>query len=281
MNSQEPIKLQDFLKTYTTINSKFIDDFFGLYDINTSDSDFVIDLDKVVKWLKTLKKHIKKTLIESYSENLDYKIKVLPPKGRGRPVEEITLTPTCFKRLCMMSRTEKAEEVRTYFIQLEAYMDKYKSHIINALQKKIAKIEGELKPIPEIKKGGVIYVLKTKDADNIFKIGRSKNFENRLKTHQSSHSNKIEIAFVFETDDIESVENCMKGLLKDKQYRKNKEFYEIDLEILRSLIESCNCMNMMISNKEVAMKDPKCSYIIKILENAKKSKNVLYDVMQK
>ena len=36
----------------------------------------------------------------------------------------------------MLSRTKKAEEVRTYFIELEKLMDKYKNYIIEALNKK-------------------------------------------------------------------------------------------------------------------------------------------------
>ena len=82
---------------------------------------------------------MKITLIESYQENIDYKIKVLPPKGQGRPSEEIMLTPSCFKRLSMMSRTPKAEQVRDYFLKIEAHLDKYKNYIFESLCKKIDK----------------------------------------------------------------------------------------------------------------------------------------------
>ncbi len=37
------IPLQDFLKKYSSISNKFIDDFFSLYTINTDDTEFVID----------------------------------------------------------------------------------------------------------------------------------------------------------------------------------------------------------------------------------------------
>jgi hypothetical protein len=36
------ILLQEYLKKYSTISSKFIDDFFSLYDRNTNTDDFVI-----------------------------------------------------------------------------------------------------------------------------------------------------------------------------------------------------------------------------------------------
>ena len=50
------ISLQNYLKKYSTINNKFIDDFFSLYDINTTNDDFVINLDNVIKWLQARKK---------------------------------------------------------------------------------------------------------------------------------------------------------------------------------------------------------------------------------
>ena len=34
-------------------------------------------------------------------------------------MEEITITPDCMKRMCMLSTTKKAEDVRTYFIKIE------------------------------------------------------------------------------------------------------------------------------------------------------------------
>jgi phage anti-repressor protein len=36
----------------------------------------------------------------------------------------------------MLSKTKKAEEVRTYFLEIEKYINKYKDHIIEVLNKK-------------------------------------------------------------------------------------------------------------------------------------------------
>ena len=116
----------------------------------------------------------------------------------------------------MMSRTEKAKEVRKYFIDLEEHIDKYKGHIIESLNKKVSKYEHELKPDEIKNESGCIYVLKTQETlENVYKIGKTENFKNRLKTHQSSHPEKLEIAYVYETDKINQVESCLKNLLKD------------------------------------------------------------------
>jgi hypothetical protein len=42
------ISLQDFLKKYSSISNKFIDDFFSLYTIDTNDDDLIIDFENWV-----------------------------------------------------------------------------------------------------------------------------------------------------------------------------------------------------------------------------------------
>lgn len=275
------ISFQEYLKRYTTISNKFINDFCGLYNVKTTNNDFIINLDKIASWLGSLKKHIKKTLIETYQENIDYKIKLMPPSGRGRPSEEIMLTSSCAKRISMMSRTPNAEQVREYFLQLEAHLDKYKNHIINALNKQISGYKKELKPQEEIPTTGAIYVLKTtEELEDVYKIGRTQNFKERLKTHQSSHPDKIEIAFVYETENIEQVEGCLKDALKSKGYRKRKEFYEVDGDILKELIVQCDCMHLRLRKKTKNIKYANCRYIIHIAKNMMESgqnKKVLLD----
>ena len=63
--------LIEFLKKYSNINNKFIDDFFSLYDINNKNK-FIIDLDKVSKQLISKKGNLKNTLMKSYELNKDY-----------------------------------------------------------------------------------------------------------------------------------------------------------------------------------------------------------------
>lgn len=271
MNSSiSNITLQNYLKQYSSINNKFIDDFFNLYNVKTSNDDFVINLEKVAKWLNCKKFTINETIRNSYQIDVDYKInKSSIQKLTGRPREEIMITPNCFKRLCMMSRTEKAEEVRSYFIALEDHINKYKGYIIEGLNKKISKYEKELKPVEIQNESGSIYVLKTTETiEGVYKIGKTENFKKRLQSHQSSHPNKLDIAYVYETDMINQVESCLKNLLKDKAYRKRKEFYEIDIDILKSLIKTCECMTLSIRKKTKDIKNEECKYILMITKNA-------------
>ena len=268
------VNLQQYLEAYSSINNSFIKDFFSLYKYDTTSADFVINLDKIVRWLKSYRSTLKRTLVKSYIENKDYIVNLEKP-GKGRPAETVLLTPDCFKRLCMLSRTKKAEEVRSYFIELEAHLDKYKDYIIAGLTNKVAKYEAELKPVPEITTKGAIYVLETsEDLDGVYKIGRTKNFADRLKVHQSSHPDKIKIAYVYETDNIEAIERCLKSVLKTKLYRNRREFYEIDLDSLKEVIKSCNCTTMLVANKDKTHKSSECNYIAHIVKDTDKNEKL-------
>ena len=244
------LELKEFLKKYSTVPNTFLDEFYDMQITNNVSTDFKIDLDILSKWLDARKDHLKETLLTSYNENIDYTIKQEINKGRGgKPTDRIMLTNDCFKRLCMLSRSKKAEMVRTYFISLEKLIDKYKDHIIKSMEEKIKQLENNQKPIVN-PQSGVVYVLKTdKSIQDLYKIGKTKMFKNRMKTHNSSHNDNIEVIFVYETNDIDKVEGCLKVMLKDKQYKKRKEFYEVDIDLIKELISKCDELQLKIKNK--------------------------------
>ena len=108
----------DYLKKYSTINSKFIDDFFGLYD-SKDKYNFSINIEAIAKWLNMTTGHIKDTLLYSYKEKIDYKIIKGKSNGmKGKPKDTILLTPKCFKLMSMQSKTKKAIQVREYYYEL-------------------------------------------------------------------------------------------------------------------------------------------------------------------
>lgn len=259
--------LEEYLKKYSNISHKFIDDFFGLYNHKTLDSDFVINLEVLVKWLGAIKASIKETLIKTYSEDIDYIVKKDKDQKFGRPRDIIMLTPECMKRLCMMSRTKKAEEVRSYFIELEKFIDKYRNNLFD-------KYETNQKPIIESQNEGVIYVLQTDlNLSGVYKIGKTMDFKSRLRTHQSSHEDNVKTKLVFRTDFINEVEDCLKYYMHEKKYRKYKEFYEVDIEIIKKMIKKCDKMSV-VARKTIAGKDSKKGYFIYIdkKDNNKESK---------
>jgi hypothetical protein len=109
------------------------------YDKNI---DFVVDLDKVWKWLGFSQKIDCKRLIEKHFKlTMDYKNLAFPdgkvvveedklaldsPKASldkekhgGQNKQTILLTIKCFKSLCLKAQTKKASEIHEYYMKLE------------------------------------------------------------------------------------------------------------------------------------------------------------------
>ena len=248
------ITFLDFLKKYSSISNTFLEDFFNLYNRNTSDNDFVIDLKNVAKWLKVNLKVLRETLKKSYTKNIDYidNSNKIQKKGSGGHTLKITLlTPNCFKKICQLTKSKKGDEVREYFIKVEETLFKYKNYIIEGLEEKIKKLEQNQKP-KVYPKRGVIYVFETPNSpqNSLYKIGKTKDLKQRLKSHQSPLSHDINILYYFETEDIDSVEKCAKTFMKKYQYRKYKEVYQVNIDIIKDVISSCGKIPENIKLKE-------------------------------
>jgi phage anti-repressor protein len=232
-----------FLKKYTPISNDFIDDFFSVYTIDTAPGEFVVDLDTAVKWLNVLKGSVKRTLINSYTKGVDYKVKSHTQqdgRGKGR-LERILLTPDAFKTLCMMSRTPKAAEVRAYFVAVEASLFKYRDNIMADMAKRIGVLERNQAPKALQQTDGVIYIVKASETmDSVFKIGRTKDLTTRLRSHGSAAADSLDVVYIYKTKCLEKVEACIKAMLKDKQYRKYKEVYQVDLALVKDIIKTCD-----------------------------------------
>jgi phage anti-repressor protein len=234
------ITFADFLKKYSTIPNQFINDFYGIVkDYRDLDDLFYISLEDVSKWINQRKGNIKRTLLKNFSKNVDYTLEKVVERG-GKPKENILLKSSTFKKLCMMLNNKKAKEVREYFLKVEETLDKYKNYIINSLKTQVKKIDTSLKSRKKPSKG-VIYGFEINDNNRKFiKIGKSKDFLQRMKQHNSSHADKIDVEFIFETDNFDEVEGCIKGIMKKYQYRKGKEVYEVEMDKLKELTDGCD-----------------------------------------
>lgn len=195
------------------------------------------------KWLQiTTKSEFKKTLTNSYKKNVDYivtKQKIATGKG-GHNNEIIKLTPTAAKKFCLRSKSKRGDDVRQYFIGIEHTLYKYKDYIVDGLNAKIEQLENNQKPKIHPNKG-IINVFKALNTENtsLYKIGRSINSKSRFNAHNSPLANDLSIVLIHETENVKQVESCIKNFMKEAQYRKYKEIYQIDKEILKKTIERC------------------------------------------
>jgi phage anti-repressor protein len=235
------LSLKDFLKKYSLLSDEFIDDFYEIYDFNESDNnDFIINLESIAKWLECKKGKLKKTLLNTYDQNIDW-ITKKEKKGKISKInrEIILLTPDCFKRLCLLSKTKKSEEVRTYYLELEKLINNYKNYIIEGLKKTVDMLENNQKEIPSNIKG-TVYILKSpKDIDGIYRFGQTEDFKKRIQNYNSANSDKMKILKIYETKNPKKIETCVLGQIKELRYKKRKDFYEIDLKLLKNITKDC------------------------------------------
>jgi phage anti-repressor protein len=247
----ENITFRDFLKKYSLLTNEFIDDFYNIYEYDeNNNANFIIDLEVVSKWLDSYKHKLKKTLVKSYILSFDYIIKLEKNAKISKSNKEIILlTPDCFKRLCLMSKTRKAEEVRSYYLELEKLLNNYKNYIIKGLQKTINILENNQKEKPKNIKG-VVYILQSpKDIDGIYRFGKTNDFNSRINNYNSANSDKMKIIKIFETKNIDTIEKCVIEQIKPLRYKKRKDFYQIDLKILTSVIKDCQNLTLKYKGK--------------------------------
>ena len=243
--------MEKFLKKFSSVPNGFIEDFFNISKESYGDNELSINFDKVVAWLNVIKYNLKRLLIKNFVEDFDYVIHKAKKYNNNRGsnyVDNILITPDCFKELCMLSQTSKAKEVRQYYISIEKIIRQYHKYIQEKLYRKINLLEINQKPKFNID-GGIIYFfkalnnIKIDDAEeDLYKIGKTSNKKKRFNTYNSSNANDIEPLFIIEVDDIDSVENCIKNLIKEYQYRKNKEIFRIDVNTLKFVFSKCNSL---------------------------------------
>lgn len=137
---------------------------------------------------------------------------------------------------------------------MEKLIKQYFEIIKAEMYRKIGLLEKNQKPKVNIN-GGVIYILKALNGDvSLYKLGKTENLKNRLNTYNSGNANDVEPLFILPVNDIDSVESCVKKACKKHQYRKYKEVYEIDIDVLKEVISECNDfvnkLASLLSNKK-------------------------------
>lgn len=231
-----------FIKQTTTVPEKFVDELFEFYNEDTLPTDFVINIDHVAKWLQATKKELTKTLRTTYKLNIDYtKTKSKDPASpKSKYYMRYMLTPECFKMMCMASAAKNGRAVRQYFIEVEAMYIKYRHQLMEGMKLDNERLLRNQRPKNVDPKAGYIYVFKASDQLNLHRIGRSSNIKRRITEHQSSRADDIDVLYQFKTDDIVFVESCIHKALKDKRYRKYKEVFEADIDMIKMLLNKCS-----------------------------------------
>jgi phage anti-repressor protein len=245
--------MEDFIKYHTTLPNEFINDFFMISKDEYDEKDKIINFDLVIKWLEVTKGNLKRLLVDNFDKEFDYSIEKNTVKRKTTGATTITtiyITPNCFRELCMMSKTNRAKLVRKYFIEMENIVKKFHTNTRIEMEKTIGLLKANQKPkVNDV--GGKIYILKALNSNvTLYKLGKTKDLKNRLNTYNSvltlqvtdqrGNANDVEPLFKINVNNIQAIEDCVKGLVKSFQYRKHKEVYEIKFDILTKLMKACS-----------------------------------------
>lgn len=251
--------LDEFLVRYGGVTSEIATQFSTMYSSSTSQQDPVIDLDMYVTLMVTQPRpNVLLLLRASYVEGIDYVMRKSPTAGRrhgGHMKKLVLLTPDCFKRLCMRSRTAAAETVRSYFLRMETLTRRYfgaqaaksQTNVTVLLGNQRQRGASENKPESASEQDGDtqlmgdMYIFAVKGrVRNLFRVGSTYNFKRRMREHGSSHADSLEARVTrIRVCDARKVEQCVNVWLRDTKYRRGKEVYQVDYETIKETVMTC------------------------------------------
>lgn len=249
MNNRPELSTPDIIKLFTAVPATFVDDFYSLYDRKNIGEKYIIDFDKLSQWLDVDKKNLLRTLRSSYKRGDDFietKEKIKNREiGIGNHYKlKVMLTSDCMKRLCMRSRSEKAETVRTYFIEIDEFINHYSDQIVDGIVDDIEKLQknNNLNDGP-----GYLYIFKV--AKHLNKIGYTDDLKKRLSTYNTGRATDVKLLYTYRVEHKKEVEQCVKEFMKEKRFKKRREIYKIDSEIIVKLIKYCATMSFKLHFK--------------------------------
>lgn len=89
-------------------------------------------------------------------------------------------------------------------------------------------------------KGSAIYIIKQNyNNKTYYKIGHTTNLNTRLHTYNTGLVNKLHYNFYALIEDAK-IDACIKKIMKNEEYIKNKEFYKTSLNTIFKFIHKCN-----------------------------------------
>jgi hypothetical protein len=233
----------------------FVASFYGFlkYDSNT---DFVIDLDDVWKWVGFAQKVKATVLLEKhfimdkdYTKSLSQAGKQSDHTRGGHNKEIFMLNVATFKRFCLKAGTKKADEIHEYYVKLEETLHEVvqeeSTELKTQLEQKTILLENTEKTVEKIREktlveqfgrntqcvyyGSIDNVSDTNE--RLLKFGNSNNLAGRVSQHKETYSN-FRLLNAFKVENKLQVENEMKEhpLFAERQRTitiKSKNYIEL------------------------------------------------------
>ncbi|MEY3420068.1 MAG: Anomala cuprea entomopoxvirus, partial [Bacteroidota bacterium] len=233
------------------------------------EKDFIIELNKVWKWLGFSRiDHCKRVLEKYFINNIDYKI-TLPKLGErknegGYNKETILLNVKTFKKLCLKSNTKRADSIHDYFIRLEEVLQDILLEESKELQKELSQKQIELERTKKqletktklaVKKwfdqepGHTIYGYKSESQD-LVTIGKSKNIKCR-ESDYLTHNPDGKMFYIRRCYNCDLAEKVLHHILDKYREERNREWFNISEELTIYTIDTvCDFLDSFINCSE-------------------------------
>lgn len=190
----------------------------------------------------------------------------------------ITVSPDCFKELCMHIGTNKSKEIKKYYIELEKvfkfyleYQNEYRRLELETKDKELENKQKELEETKdkvmdmerdfqhkELEFDEFIYIATNESyhKQNVYKIGKSSKLNKREKCFNTFFINgqKVYYIYIFQCHNSRVLEQLLFTCLSNYKYNKVNELFNIELSKLYKMIFNIGCKyNSIInfSNKEL------------------------------
>jgi len=283
-NISEHINVNENLLTVTELlekinysyNKLYFDKFWGCI---TDEKWLYIDNDMLI-WIgyncnemKDNKKKYISLLKDNFEEINDYKIcnnKEFKENIQGtlESLENIKLnthnktrhlivSTDCFKQSLMLLRTNKAKEIRKYYIELEKifklYLDYQNEYKLQYQVQQTLKIQNELSNInrntklekhkylvDKFKNKRCVYIIEIKEGVYI-KIGSTQDIYNRLSAMNTAYSTSCIVLDIFEC--VNNFREVEQNILNNTQIKKNLYKEKINGVMPKEIVELCDSFN--------------------------------------
>lgn len=276
--SYQTLFIQKIKENFTeSQQNMFVSSFYCYLNYNTK-TDYVISLDDVWKWLGFGRKNdCKKVITKNFTEDVDYKVIVKPATevavkdtnaqnlgGAGLNKELVLMNITTFKKVCLKSKTKKADEIHDYFIKLEETLQEIIDEESNDLREQlrhnfIQNIQDKQNVLLEsYHKISLCYLIHIYGL--LYKFGNTDNIKRRLKEHRREIGADVKLIFCIKSDNNTKLEQKLKDFLKQTDHRKEQlinghlqtELIEIDdITIIQDKLTELNLE--LVSDKQLIL----------------------------
>ena len=165
--------------------------------------------------------------------------------------------------MLLQSRLEKSKKFKNWItktvlpsIRKYGYYEQKKEHELyiseitkklNYIEKENEKLKKDLK-VEKYPKGSLVYKMDYSDEEeNMYRLGKSDDMENRKKIYDTHTIHKKEVIIMKEVKCPLQFETCLRAMLYGFRIKNKKDFYQCDIKKIEKAFEECEksikCVN--------------------------------------